>query len=122
MLASQRPQALHAALRFVITSDIPSEHKATLIDVLTQTLRNDRAAEEQQALAREHQPWQEHEILQIKSFLSDRVATSWQLADECVMHLVAQLHRDPRVIRDKAVELGLGASVDYRIAKTTRRE
>lgn len=41
----QRPAALHAALRFVITSEIPAEYKATLIEVLTRTLRDEEAAE-----------------------------------------------------------------------------
>ena len=121
MSASQkdRPKALHAALRFVITSDIPGEHKATLIEVLTQTLRDDAAAELRgQAAERTQKEWQEHEIVQLRSFLQDRIARSWQQADECVMQLAAQLRRDPRVIRQKAVELGLSAAVDYRFAKT----
>jgi hypothetical protein len=122
MQDSDRPAALHAALRFVITGDIPSEHKATLIEVLTQALRDDAAAElRRQALAHAHGEWQEHEIEQLKAFLHDRIARSWQHADECVMHLAAQLHRDPRSVRDKATDLGLGASVDYRLATALRR-
>ncbi len=76
---------------------MPAEHKATLIEVLTQTLRD--------------------EVLQLKAFLHGRAARSWQHADECVMHLAAQLHRDPASIRDKATELGLGVAVDYRFAR-----
>ncbi|MGH8188040.1 MAG: hypothetical protein ACREUC_15880, partial [Steroidobacteraceae bacterium] len=107
-----RTIALHAALRFVVTSDILAQHKATLIEVLTQALRDDAAAElRQQAAAQTRGEWQEQEIVQLKSFLQDRIARSWQQADECVMQLAAQLRRDPRSIRDKAVELGLSASV-----------
>jgi hypothetical protein len=117
-MQDSRSAALHSALRYVITSDIPSGHKATLIEVLTQALRDDETAElRRQAVAQTGGTWQEHEIMQLKSFLQDRVARSWQHADECVMHLAAQLHRDPRSVRDKATELGLGASVDYRFAK-----
>lgn len=121
MQHAHRPAALHAALRYVITSEIPSEHKATLIEVLTQALRDDEAAEvRRQAVAQAQGEWQEHEIVQLKGFLQDRIARSWQHADECVMQLAAQLRRDPRSIRDKATELGLGASVDYRFAKAVR--
>lgn len=115
---SQRPAALHAALRFVITSDMPAEHKAVLIEVLTQALRDDEAAElQREEVAQAQGAWQEHEIEQLKSFLHGRTATSWQHADECVMHLAAQLHRDPGSVRDKAMELGLGTAVDYRFAR-----
>jgi hypothetical protein len=122
MQDSHRAVALHAALRFVVTSSIPSEHKAILIEVLTQTLRDDEASERRQALAQAPVEWQEHEIVQLQSFLRDRTARSWQHADECVMQLAAQLHRDPRSIRNKAVELGLSASVDYQFAKTLRQD
>lgn len=122
MQHSHRSAALHAALRFVITSDIPSAYKATLIEVLTQTLRDDEAAElQRQAVAKTGAEWQEHELVLLKSLLHDRSARSWQHADECVMQLAAQLQRDPRSIRDKALELGFGASVDYRFAKTLRQ-
>lgn len=118
MRHSQRPAALHAALRFVITSEMPAEHKATLIEVLTQTLRNDEAAElHREAAAQAQGQWREDEVIQLQAFLHGRTARSWQHADECVMHLAAQLHRDPASIRDKATELGLGVAVDYRFAR-----
>jgi len=122
MQDSHRPAALHAALRFVITSQVPSEHKAILIEVLTQALRDDEAAKlRQEAAAHARGEWQEHEIEQVKAFLQGQVARSWQHADECVMHLAAQLHRDPRSVRDNATQLGLGASVDYRYAREIKR-
>jgi hypothetical protein len=37
------------------------------------------------------------------------------------MHVAAQLHRSPDSVRTKAAELGLGAAVDYQIAKRTRK-
>lgn len=119
---SRRTAALHAALRFVVISDTLSEHKAILIEALTQTMRADAAAESsQREVAQAAGEWQEHEIAQMKSFLHDQPARSWQHADECVMHLSAQLHRDPRSVRDKATQLGLGASVDFRFAKALRQ-
>jgi hypothetical protein len=122
MRDSRRLAAMHAALRFVITNDTGAEHKAILIDVLTQALRDDETAElQQRALALARGEWQEHEIAQLTSFLRDRLAKSWQQADECVTHLAAQLHRDPQSVRDKATELGLGAAVDYRFAKTIKQ-
>ena len=114
----KRPAALHAALRFVITSEIPAEHKAMLIEVLTQTLRSDEAAElHREAAAQAQGEWREDEVVQLQAFLSGRTARSWQHADECVMHLATQLHRDPVSVRNKATELGLGGAVDYRFAQ-----
>lgn len=118
MRDSRRLAALHAALRFVITNDTGAEHKPILIDVLTQALRDDETAElSRHALALAGGEWQEHEVAHLKTFLHDRLAKSWQEADQCVMHLAAQLHRDPQSVRDKAAELGLNASVDFRFAK-----
>ena len=118
----RRLAALHAALRFVITSDTGAEHKAILIDVLTQAVRDDEAAElKQRALALARGEWQQHEIAHLTSFLKDRPAKSWQQADESVMHVAARLHREPQSVRDKATELGLGAAVDYRFAKSIKQ-
>jgi hypothetical protein len=119
---SHRSAALQSALQFVTTSGIPSEHKLTLIEVLTQTMRDDETAElNRRAIAQAGSEWQEHEITHLKSFLQHRLAKSWQHADECLMQLAAQLHRDPRSVRDKATQLGLGASVDYRFAKSLQQ-
>lgn len=113
-----RASALRAALQFVVSSDFPSEHKSILIDVLTKTLRDDETAElSRSAIAAASANWQEHEIAHLKSFLEGRIATSWQHADQCVMQLSAELHRDPRSVRDKATQLGLGTAVDYRLAR-----
>ena len=118
MRGSHRPAALHAALRYVITSEMLAEHKATLIEVLTQALRDDEAAELHREAALQAQgEWQEQEIVQLKSLLDGQAATSWQHADECVMRLAGQLHRDPESVRRKATELGLGCAVDYRFAR-----
>ncbi|WP_129646911.1 hypothetical protein [Peristeroidobacter agariperforans] len=117
-----RPAVLHAALRFVITSEMPSEHKATLIEVLTQAIRDEEAAElRREAAARSQGEWQEPEIVQLKSFLQGRTATSWQHADECVMQLATQLRRDPVSVRHKATELGLGIAVDYQFARQRKQ-
>ena len=121
MRNSHRPAALHAALQYVLSSNMPADIKATLIEVLTQTVRNDESAElHREAAAKAQGEWQEHEVEQIKTFLHGRTATSWQHADECVMHLAATLHRDPGAVRSKATELGLGVAVDYRFAKLVK--
>lgn len=121
MQDSRRSAALHAALRFVIASHDGAEHKPILIDVLTQALRDDETAElRRHEVAQASAEWHEHEIVQLTAFLRGRLARSWQHADESVMHLAAQLHRDPHSVRDKAKQLGLGSSVDYRFAKALR--
>lgn len=122
MRDTRRSAALQAALQFVITSDLPSEHKAILIDVLTQTLRDDETAElKRNLVAQAGAEWQEHEIAHVKSFLQGRLARSWQHADEGVMQLAAQLHRHPQSVRDKATQLGFGAAVDYRFARAMKQ-
>ena len=114
----RRPAALHAALRFVVTSGIPSEYKPTLIEVLTQAIRDEEAASLLRgSVAQSQGEWQEPEIEQLKSSLHGRIAKSWQHADECVMQLATQLHRDPASVRHKAAEIGLAAAVDYRFAR-----
>jgi hypothetical protein len=122
MQDSHRAAALSAALRFVIATDMPSQHKATLIEVLTQTMRDESAAAlRRHAVAQAQGEWRDHEISQLKSLLQGRTATSWQHADECVMHVAAQLHRAPESVRTKAAELGFGAAVDFQIAKGIRK-
>jgi len=117
-----RPAALSAALRFVLASDVLWQHKATLIEVLTQAMRDEDAAALRKVVAAQAQgEWRDHEVVQLKSFLRDRTARSWQNADENVMHLAAQLNRAPQSVRAKAAELGLGAAVDYRLAKSIRQ-
>jgi hypothetical protein len=119
MKHARRPAALHAALRFVITSEMPAEYKPTLIEVLTQAIRDEEAASlrREAAAAQSKGEWQESEVERLKSSLHGRLAKSWQHADECVMQLAMQLRRDPASIRHKATELGLGAAVDYRFAR-----
>jgi hypothetical protein len=119
MRSSQTPAALHSALQFVISAQMPSEHRAVLIEVLTQTLRDLEATSVRRLAEQTGREWQEHEIVQLQSFLQGKVAKGWQHADEWVMHLAAQLHRDPKAVRAKAAELGLGAAVDYRVAKAS---
>jgi hypothetical protein len=115
---SRRSATLQAALQFVTVSDMPSAHKVILIEVLTQTMRDDERAElTRRAIVQAGAEWQDHEITHLKIFLQHRLARSWQHADECLMQIAAQLHRDPRSVRDKATQLGLCASVDYRYAK-----
>jgi hypothetical protein len=118
MRDSQTPAALNAALRFVLADEMPAQHKAVLIEVLTQALRNQESAHlREQAAEQAGGEWQADEVLQLESFLKGKVATSWQHADELAMHLAVLLHRDPKSVRTKADELGLGASVDYRSAR-----
>ena len=119
---ARRSAALQAALQFVTASDMPSAHKLTLIEVLTQTMRDDETAElKLREIARAGAEWREHEITHLRDFLQHRLAKSWQHADECLMQIASQLHRDPRSVREKATQLGLGASVDYRCAKALQQ-
>jgi len=120
MTAQEFPSepAMRAALQYVATSGMPSEHKSVLMDLLTRALREDAEQETQQAAAREHPQWRAEETEQLAAALHDKLATGWQQADECLMHLALQMHRSPSDVRAKAIELGLGASVDYAHARS----
>lgn len=110
--------ALQAALQYVMSSDIPSEHKAVVIDLLTAALRNrDTQHIEAVASANESVVWQEVDTQKLKALLAGKVANSWQNADEVLMQLAKHLGRDPKTVRSKAIELGFGESVDFRLAK-----
>lgn len=109
---------MHAALRFVVVSDIPSDHKRVLIDVLTHAVREKDAADVRLKNADQApQPWSPEDVTRLESLLERKVARSWQHADEILMGTAAQLHRNPRDVRAKATQLGLGHVVDYAIAK-----
>jgi hypothetical protein len=113
---------LLAALQFLMTSDMPSEHKSVLIETVTHALReHDTTARRGQAAAQTRAEWQVHETAELRSYLTGRVANSWQQADEIALRLAAQLHRHPLDIRAKAVELGFGVAVDFRLAKAQVR-
>ncbi len=111
--------AKRAALQFVLSSDMPSEHKAVILEGLRDSLANDASV----PAARVPEPeWNPHDETEIHEFLAGKLAHGWQHADELVMALSARLHREPDAVRRKAVELGHGASVDYRLARRAADE
>lgn len=117
------PAALRATLQFVLASDIPSEHKAILIEALTETMRDGDAARRREADdAQRARLWQEQDAVELQALLQGRIANSWQHADELLMRACAQLHRSPDSVREKAIELGLGVAVDYRLARLPATE
>lgn len=109
---------LHDTLQYVLTSDIPAQHKSVLIAALTQAMREQVNADERKESSdrKMSEPWQEAEVAQLQAFLDSKVARSWQHADELAMHLATHLHRSVDDVRAKAMELGYGMSVDYRRA------
>ena len=110
---------LRAALQFLMQSEIPSEHKVVLVDAVVQALREHDAAitRSELAAAQASAEWQPHETEQLREYLSGKVASGWQHADEVAVHLATQLHRQRDDIRAKAVELGFGVAIDYRLAR-----
>ena len=113
-----QPDSLREALQFLIRSDMPADPKRILIEVVMESLAvRDAAVAVRGAINKTHPAWQQTEIDLATSFLQGKIAKSWQNADEVVTHLVRQLHRYAEDVRTKAVELGLGTAVDYRLAK-----
>jgi enamine deaminase RidA (YjgF/YER057c/UK114 family) len=109
--------ALRETLQFVAASDIPSRHKGVLIDCLTQSLRASDAAQIASNAPAAGAAWQPGEIAQLQSFLSGKIARSWQHADEVLVDIASQLHRSMRDVRAKAIEIGHGEGVDYFVAR-----
>jgi hypothetical protein len=109
--------AIREAMKSVDASDISDGHKRLLIDIVTRVLQNSNEAKHG-GVVRNDMGWQQHEVQTVAAHLEGKVAVNWQHADELVMWLVACLRRNPDDIRNKATELGFGASVDYRIAKS----
>lgn len=118
-----QPDSLREALQFLIRSDMPADPKRMLIEVVMESLAaREAAVVVRGAATQSHPAWQQTEIDLAASFLQGKVAKSWQNADEVVTHLVRQLHRYAEDVRTKAIELGFGAAVDYRLAKLVSAE
>ena len=112
---------IRETLRFVLAGSIPADHKRILIEALTQALRAAAEAERIVELQKKtSQQWQPDETSVIESSLRGKLVSSWQQADEVLMRLSNALHRTPEEVRRKAIELDLGAAVDYAMAKIQR--
>lgn len=109
--------ALRDTLQFVASSSIESKHKRVLMDVLLRALRNIEEEKRAEAIRSMVPEWQPNEEQAVSEYLRDKIAKSWQHADELTMHLATQLHRAPTDVREKAIAMGAGAAVDYRLAK-----
>lgn len=118
MRDSEATTALREALQFLIGSDLPAQHKRVLVEAVTQALRAGRSAEiDLEAKKPTPQEWLPQETERIAAFLHEKVAGSWQHADEILIGLAGELRRAPDDVRRKAIELGFGVGVDYRLAK-----
>lgn len=103
---------IRETLKYVGASDIPVRHKKIIMAVLEQALTH--------ALQQREGDWQPAETQMIADALQGRVAISWQHADELLFRLAGQLQRNPDEVKQKAVDTGFGAGVDYRLAKRAR--
>jgi hypothetical protein len=116
----QSVAAIRGTLKYLLNSDVPSEHKSILIDALTRMLRVEEAEAEAQRLSgSDHltRMWQDHELNHLDRSLNNRVAKSWQDADETLVLIASQLQRHSADVRVKAVERGFNAAVDFAVAK-----
>jgi hypothetical protein len=117
-LSTATEAAKRAALQFVHGSNMPSEHKVVLLEVLQESLEMDRRAPSSTAAER---VWLEAEEVEMRVLLS-RPARGWQDADERAVAVGVRLRRTPSEVRRKAVEMGLGTSVDYSLARWAARQ
>lgn len=112
-------KALREALAFAATAALPFPHKATIIQALNDVIRStERIVTEHDGA--EHQQeahWSPDDTQQLHSLLEQQAARSWQHADELLLRVASVLRRPPAQVRAKAVELGLGYAVDYRLSR-----
>lgn len=114
----QSVAAIRGTLKYLLNSDVPSEHKSILIDALTRMLRVEEAeAQRVSGSAHSTRAWQDHELNHLDRSLANRVARSWQDADETLVLIASQLQRHSADVRGKAVERGFDAAVDFAVAK-----
>ncbi len=121
MQDARDPAALRAALQYVVSSEIPSEHKTVLIEALTSALRAESERTSQRAAEHARADWSPEEMQNLRNRLEGKVAKSWQDADEQLMQLAGVLHRSVEDVRSKALEMGEGSGIDYRLAKARKR-
>jgi hypothetical protein len=118
---SNETVALREALQFLIASDMPMQHKRVLMETVTDALKAGQVAESRMATVQHVSlEWQPKDTEIVTAFLQNKVARSWQHADETLMWLASELHRRPDDVRTKAIELGLGMGIDYGLAKKTQ--
>jgi hypothetical protein len=115
------PGAVRAALQYVLSNDLPSDHKSVLIALLTQALRDEDVARLQDRAPKTEAEWRSEETQQLQTFLDGKIANSWQHADELLMRIAGDLRRSPYEVRKKATEIGLAAGIDYSVARTHPR-
>jgi hypothetical protein len=114
--------ALRSTLQYTKSSTMPADHKVVLLDLLTQAIRDRQAQETQSSLDNAAKPWEEADTLMLQSFLEGKVATSWQHADELLVFVASRLGREPSYVRSRATDFGLGAGVDFRLARALMAE
>lgn len=117
MLVKNETVSLRETLTFLVQSDMPAHHKRILIEVVTQALYDKETKERSDGEKGVVEEWRQPEMDILAAFLQDKLARSWQHADELVLRLARELRRDPDDVRRKAIELGFGLGVDYRLAK-----
>lgn len=105
--------AIRDTLSYLASSNVPVQHKKILTAVLEEALSS--------ALQTHAGNWKPEDVQMIADALQDKVAISWQHADELLFKLAGQLHRSPDEVKKKAIEAGFGASVDYWQAKKAQR-
>jgi hypothetical protein len=115
---SVQVDALRETLQYLVSSDIPGEHKRVLIGAVTDSLRQ-QEKEDRRIETTQHDvaDWQPDEIKALQDFLQGKVAHGWQHADELLMRVSRQLHRGIEDVRRKATELGFASAIDYRVAR-----
>jgi hypothetical protein len=117
VLVKNETVSLRETLTFLVQSDMPAHYKRILIEVVTQALYDKETKERSDEENGVVEEWRQPEVDILAAFLQDKLARSWQHADELVLRLARELRRDPDDVRRKAIELGFGLGVDYRLAK-----
>ena len=122
MRAQHSLTAVREALQCLMRSDLPSRHKAVLIDSVIGTLSDLEAALRAEQSTPQPAMWREREIEELRTLLAGRAAKSGQEADELLTRCARELHCAPSAVSEQAAMLGLSAAVDYRPGRTIASE
>lgn len=110
---------LRAALDYLNSDSIADEHRKALKRATeTALLDATEELEKHQSTANDGKPWKDAEIEVLRGVLEKAgIAKNWQEERDNVDTAAARLKRSAKAVKRKAVELGLGANVDYWLAR-----
>jgi hypothetical protein len=110
---------LRATLDYLNSGDIAEEHRKTLMRATEAALLDaTEELERHQSTENDGKQWKDAEIEALRGCLMEGgMAKNYQTADDNLATASARLKRSEKAVKRKAIELGLGAHVNYWLAR-----